>query len=298
MNKWTNKEIENYKIVVSLDTWKNHNENASDIMRGIVQLPVSDEKLDTFLKENLKYEPNYNDEVFALEYPNRDLFNLYDDTKANCDVCLLNDFAKIWDKCTETEKHALVAVTNIDNLHLDELCNTALQIHENQYENPFPYQKYDFDGVDNIDYSGRTCGERMKANELYGWQLKQQYEEEYIVNHKSNWYTSEERQNDDIKQLKWRFERVARYTKWSEMAEDMEINREVYFDQYGYMDDPNYLDYIDLHKYDRNEIHEKANVLYDKAVKEKTVHMNIDPKNLKTSKTKEMQKEKGIDKEN
>jgi len=82
------------------------------------------------------------------------------------------------------------------------------------------------------------------------------------------------------------------------MAEDMEINREVYFDQYGYMDDPNYLDYIDLHKYDRNEIHEKANVLYDKAVKEKTVHMNIDPKNLKTSKTKEMQKEKGIDKEN
>lgn len=298
MNKWTNKEIENYKIVASLDTWKNHNENASDIMRGIIQLPVSDEKLDTFLKENLKYEPNYNDEVFALEYPNRDLFNLYDDTKANCDICLLNDFAKIWDKCTETEKHALVAVTNIDNLHLDELCNTALQIHKNQYENPFPYQKYDFDGVDNIDYSGRTCGEQMKANELYGWQLKQQYEEEYIVNHKSNWYTSEERQNDDIKQLKWRFERVARYTKWSEMAEDMEINREVYFDQYGYMDDPNYLDYIDLHKYDRNEIHEKANVLYDKAVKEKTVHMNIDPKNLKTSKTKEMQKEKGIDKEN
>lgn len=82
------------------------------------------------------------------------------------------------------------------------------------------------------------------------------------------------------------------------MAEDMEINREVYFDQYGYMNDPNYLDYIDLQKYDRNEIHEKANALYDKAVKEKAVHMNIDPKNLKTSKTKEMQKEKGIDKEN
>lgn len=291
MNKWTNKEIENYKIVVSLDTWKNHNENASDIMRGIIQLPVSDEKLDTFLKENLKYEPNYNDEVFALYYPNRDLFNLYEDTKANCDIRLLNDFAKIWDKCTETEKHALVAVTNIDNLHLDELCNTALQIHENQYENPFPYQKYDFDDVD-------YCEDQMKSNELYGYQLKQQYEEEYLVSHMSNWYTSEEQRNDDIKQLKWRFERVARYTKWSEMAEDMEINREVYFDQYGYMDDPNYLDYIDLHKYDRNEIHEKANVLYDKAVKEKTVHMNIDPKNLKTSKTKEMQKEKGIDKEN
>ena len=132
MNKWTNKEIENYKIVVSLDTYKNHNANTSDILRGIIQLPVSNEKLDAFLKENLKYEPNYNDEVFALDYPNRDLFNLYDDTKANCDIRLLNDFAKIWDKCTETEKHALVAVTNIDNLHLDELCNTALQIHENQ----------------------------------------------------------------------------------------------------------------------------------------------------------------------
>ena len=65
MNKWTNKEIENYKIAVSLDTCKNHNENTSDIMRGIIQLPVSDEKLDTFLKENLKYEPNYNDEVFC-----------------------------------------------------------------------------------------------------------------------------------------------------------------------------------------------------------------------------------------
>ena len=298
MNKWTNKEIENYKIVVSLDTWKNHNENTSDIMRCIIQLPVSDEKLDIFLKENLKYESNYNDEVLALDYPNRDLFNLYDDTKANCDICLLNDFAKIWDRCTETEKHALVAVTNIDNLHLDEVCNTALQIHENQHENPFPYQKYDFDGIDEKDALGRTCEERMTTNELYGWQLKQQYEEEYIYSHMSNYYTSEERQNDAIKQLKWSFERVARYTKWSEMAEDMEIHREVYFDQYGYMDDPNYLDYIDLHKYDRNEIHEKANMLYDEAVKAKTVHMNIDPKNLKTSKTKEMQKEKGIDKEN
>ncbi|MBN2950243.1 MAG: hypothetical protein JTJ21_06665 [Holdemanella sp.] len=294
MNKWTNKEIENYNIVVSLDTWKNHNENASDIMRGIIQLPVSDEKLDTFLKENLKYEPNYNDEVFALEYPNRDLFELYEDTKTNCDIRLLNDFAKIWDRCTETEKHALVAITNIDNLYLDDLCNAALQIHEC----PYLYQKYDFDGVDNVDDSGRTCGERMKANELYGWQLKQQYEEEYIESQMSNWYTSEEHRNDDIKQLKWRFERVARYTKWSEMAEDMEIGREVYFDQYGYMNDSSYLNYIDLEKYDRNEIHEKANVLYDKAVKEKTVHMNIDPKNLKTSKTKEMQKEKGIDKEN
>lgn len=294
MNKWTNKEIENYKIVVSLDTWKNHNENASDIMRCIIQLPVSDEKLDTFLKENLKYEPNYNDEVFALNYPNRDLFELYEDTKANCDIRLLNDFAKIWDRCTETEKHALVAITNIDNLHLDALCNAALQVHEC----PYLYQKYDFDGVDNVDDSGRTCGERMKANELYGWQLKQQYEEEYIESQMSNWYTSEEHRNDDIKQLKWRFERVARYTKWSEMAEDMEIGREVYFDQYGYMNDSSYLNYIDLEKYDRNEIHEKANVLYDKAVKEKTVHMNIDPKNLKTSKTKEPQKEKDIDKEN
>lgn len=294
MNKWTNKEIENYKIVVSLDTWKNHNENASDIMRGIIQLPVSDEKLDTFLKENLKYEPNYNDEVFALEYPNRDLFELYEDTKTNCDIRLLNDFAKIWDRCTETEKHALVAITNIDNLYLDALCNAALQVHEC----PYLYQKYDFDGVDNVDDSGRTCGERMKANELYGWQLKQQYEEEYIESQMSNWYTSEEHRNDDIKQLKWRFERVARYTKWSEMAEDMEIGREVYFDQYGYMNDSSYLNYIDLEKYDRNEIHEKANVLYDKAVKEKTVHMNIDPKNLKMNKGKEMQKEKDIDKEN
>lgn len=298
MNKWTNKEIEHYKIVVSLDTWKNHNENTSDIMRCIIQLPVSDEKLDIFLKENLKYEPNYNDEVFTLDYPNRDLFNLYDDTKANCDICLLNDFAKIWDRCTETEKHALIAVTNIDNLHLDEVCNTALQIHENQHENPFPYQKYDFDGIDEKDSLGRTCEERMTTNELYGWQLKQQYEEEYIYSHMNNYYTSEERQNDAIKQLKWSFERVARYTKWSEMAEDMEIHREAYFDQYGYMDDPNYLDYIDLHKYDRNEIHEKANMLYDEAVKAKTVHMNIDPKNLKINKTKEMQKEKGIDKEN
>lgn len=298
MHKWSNKEIENYKIVVSLDTWKNHNENTSDIMRGIIQLPVSDEKLEAFLKENLKYEPNYNDEVLALDYPNRDLFDLYDDTKTNCDIRLLNDFAKIWDRCTETEKHALVAVTNIDNLHLNEVCNAALQIHENQHENPFPYQKYDFDGIDEKDALGRTCEERMTTNELYGWQLKQQYEEEYIYSHMSNYYTSEERQNDDIKQLKWSFERVARYTKWSEMAEDMEIHREVYFDQYGYMDDPNYLDYIDLHKYDRNEMHEKANMLYDEAVKTKTVHMNIDPKNLKTSKTKEMQKEKGINKEN
>ena len=287
MCKWTNKEIENYKIVVSLDTWKNHNENTSDIMRGIIQLPVSDEKLDTFLKENLKYEPNYNDEVFALDYPNEDLFDLYGDTQMSCDIRLLNDFAKIWDRCTETEKHALVAITDIDNLHLEELCNAALQVHECF----FPYQKYDFDGV-------ADCEDRMKANELYGCQLKQQYEEEYIVSHKSNWYTSEEKRNDDIKQLKWRFDRVARYTKWSEMAEDMETSREVYFDQYGYMDDPNYLDYINLQKYDRNEIHEKANVLYDKAIKEKAVHMNIDPKNLKTSKTKEMQKEKGIDKEN
>lgn len=294
MHKWTNKEIENYKIVVSLDTWKNHNENTSDIMRGIIQLPVSDEKLDTFLKENLKYEPNYNDEVFALDYPNGDLFDLYGDTQMSCDIRLLNDFAKIWDRCTETEKHALVAITDIDNLHLDELCNAALQLHECF----FPYQKYDFDGVDAVDALGRTCEERMTANELYGWQLKQQYEEEYIVSHKSNWYTSEEKRNDDIKQLKWRFERVARYTKWSEMAKDMEISREVCFDQYGYMDDPNYLDYINLQKYDRNEIHEKANVLYDKAIKEKAVHMNIDPKNLKTSKTKEKQKEKGIDKEN
>ena len=291
MNKWTNKEIENYKIVVSLDTYKNHNANTSDILRGIIQLPVSNEKLDAFLKENLKYEPNYNDEVFTLDYPNRDLFNLYDDTKANCDIRLLNDFAKIWDKCTETEKHALVAVTNIDNLHLDELCNTALQIHENQYENPFPYQKYDFDDVD-------YCEDQMKSNELYGCQLKQQYEEEYIYSHMSNYYTSEEQQNDDIKRLKYRFGRVARYTKWSEMAEDMEINREVYFDRYGYMDDPNYLDYIDLHKYDRNEIHEKANALYDKAVKEKAVHMNIDPKNLKVNKEKETRREKDIDKEN
>lgn len=287
MSKWTNKEIENYKIVVSLDTCKNYNENAS----GIIQLPVSDEKLDTFLKENLKYEPNYNDEVFALEYPNRDLFNLYEDTKNSCDIYLLNDFAKIWDRCTETEKHALVAITDIDKLNLEWLCNTALQIHENQYENPFPYQKYDFDGVD-------YCEDRMKANELYGCQLKQQYEEEYLSSHMQLNYTSEEKRNDDIEQLKWRFDRVARYTKWSEMAEDMEISREVCFDQYGYMDDTNYLDYIDLQKYDRNEIHEKANVLYDNAVKEKTVHMNINPKNLKTSKTKERQKEKGIDKEN
>lgn len=294
MHKWTNKEIENYKIVVSLDTWKNHNENTSDIMRGIIQLPVSDEKLDTFLKENLKYEPNYNDEVFALDYPNGDLFDLYGDTQMSCDIHLLNDFAKIWDRCTETEKHALVAITDIDNLHLDELCNAALQLHECF----FPYQKYDFDGVDVVDALGRTCEERMTANELYGWQLKQQYEEEYLNSHMQLDYTSEEKRNDDKEQLKWRFERVARYTKWSEMAEDMEINREVYFDQYGYMDDSNYLDYINLQKYDRNEIHEKANVLYDKAIKEKAVHMNIDPKNLKTSKTKEMQKEKGIDKEN
>lgn len=294
MHKWTNKEIENYKIVVSLDTWKNHNESASDIMRGIIQLPVSDEKLDTFLKENLKYEPNYNDEVFALDYPNGDLFDLYGDTQMSCDIHLLNDFAKIWDRCTETEKHALVAITDIDNLHLDELCNAALQLHECF----FPYQKYDFDGVDAVDALGRTCEERMTANELYGWQLKQQYEEEYLNSHMQLNYTSEEKRNDDKEQLKWRFERVARYTKWSEMAEDMEINREVYFDQYGYMDDSNYLDYIDLQKYDRNEIHEKANVLYDKAVKEKTVHMNIDPKNLKMNKGKEMQKEKDIDKEN
>ena len=40
MNKWTNKEIENYKIVVSLDTWKNHNENS--IIGGALQRSFTD----------------------------------------------------------------------------------------------------------------------------------------------------------------------------------------------------------------------------------------------------------------
>lgn len=132
---WNAEAIAEYHIKAYIGSYGNY--NAGSLRGGWLEFPVSEQKLDQFLKDVVGIN-EFNEEVMIQDYDG----NLFDLGESE-NVYKINQMAAIWEDLWDDEKNKVIAYADYQggDLSPDELMNLMLQADE------IPFYSYNVSGM-------------------------------------------------------------------------------------------------------------------------------------------------------